>query len=133
MEESLKSLDHFQSPAEFLLSISFVRIILNARFSFAGKVPTTKLYATFFDKPIFWVRSNSFREAPQSRVLVLLIILPRDPRADPHSLFVCRMMRGQEETSTSQVGRRKGFSVSYCEHPCVFYVHGGTEVLLPSP
>ena len=56
------------------------------------------------------MHSNSFREAPQSRVLVLLIILPRDPRADPHSLFVCRMMRGQEETSTSQVGRRKGFS-----------------------
>ena len=53
---------------------------------------------------------NSFREAPQFRVLVLLIVLLRDPRVDPLSLFACRMMRGQEETSTSQVGRRKGSS-----------------------
>ena len=51
---------------------------------------------------------NSFWEAPQSKVLVLLIVLPRDPRVDPLSLFSCRMMRGQEETSTSRVGRRKG-------------------------
>ena len=56
------------------------------------------------------MRPNSFRETPQSRVLVKLIVLPRDPRVDPHSLFVCRMMRGQDETSTSQVGRRKGSS-----------------------
>ena len=53
---------------------------------------------------------NSFREAPQSRVLVLLIVLPRDPRVDPRSLFACRVMRGQEETSTSLVGRREGSS-----------------------
>ena len=53
---------------------------------------------------------NSFWEAPQSKVLVLLIVLPRDPRVDPLSLFSCRMMRGQEETSTSRVGRRKGSS-----------------------
>ena len=32
----------------------------------------------------------------------------RDPRVDPLSLFAYRMMRGQEETSTSQVGRRRG-------------------------
>ena len=51
---------------------------------------------------------NSFREAPQSRVLVLLIVLPRDHRVDPRSMFAYRMMRGQEETSTSQVRRRKG-------------------------
>ena len=51
---------------------------------------------------------TSFQEAPQSRVLVLRFVLPRDPRVDPRSLFVCRMMRGQEETSTSQVGHRKG-------------------------
>ena len=54
--------------------------------------------------------SNSFREAPKSWVLVLFIVLPRDPRVDPCSLFACRMMRGQEETSTSQVGYRKGSS-----------------------
>ena len=53
---------------------------------------------------------NSFREAPQSRVLVLLIVLLRDPRVDPRSLFAYRMMRGQEKTSTSQVGRRNGSS-----------------------
>ena len=56
------------------------------------------------------MRPNSFLEAPQSRVLVLLIVLPRDPQGDPCSLFVYRMMRGQEETSTSQVGRKKGSS-----------------------
>ena len=53
---------------------------------------------------------NSLREAPQSRVFVLLIILSRDPRVDPHSLFSCRMMRSQEETSITQVGHRKGSS-----------------------
>ena len=51
---------------------------------------------------------KSFREAPQSRVLVLLIVFLRDRRVDPRSLFSCRMMRGQEETSTSQVRLRKG-------------------------
>ena len=54
------------------------------------------------------MRPNSFLEAPQSRVLVLLIVLLRDHRVDPSSLFACRMMRGQEETSTSQVRCRKG-------------------------
>ena len=53
---------------------------------------------------------NSFREAPQSRVSVLLIVLPRDLRVYPRSLFTYRMMRGQEETSTNQVGRMKGSS-----------------------
>ena len=54
---------------------------------------------------------NSFWEAAKSRVLVLLIVLPRDRQVDPRSLFACRMMRGQEEeTSSSQVGLRKGFS-----------------------
>ena len=43
-------------------------------------------------------------------MLVLLTVLPRDILVDPCSLFVCRMMRGQEETSTSQVWRRKGSS-----------------------
>ena len=56
------------------------------------------------------MRPTSFQEAPHSRVLVLLIVLPRDPRIDPCSLFICRMMRGQEEISISQVGRRKGSS-----------------------
>ena len=51
---------------------------------------------------------NSFWEAPQSSLLVLLIVLHRDLRVDPSSLFACRMMRCQEETSTSQVGHRKG-------------------------
>ena len=41
-------------------------------------------------------------------MLVLFIVLPRDLRVDPHSLFPSRMIRGQEDTSTSQVGRRKG-------------------------
>ena len=56
------------------------------------------------------MRPYGFWEALQYRVLVLLIILPRDLRVDPCSLFACRMMRGQDETSTSQVGRRKGSS-----------------------
>ena len=56
------------------------------------------------------MRPNSFREAPQSRVLVLLIVFLRDPWVDPRSLFAYRVMRGQKETSSSQVGRRKGFS-----------------------
>ena len=56
------------------------------------------------------MRPTSFWEAPQSRVLVLLIVLPRDPLVDSRSLFSCRMMRGQEETSTSQVRHRKGSS-----------------------
>ena len=56
------------------------------------------------------MRPNSFRETPHSKVLVLLIVLPRDPRVDPLSLFACRMMRGQEETSNSYVGSRKGSS-----------------------
>ena len=38
----------------------------------------------------------------------MLLILSRDARVDPRSLFACRIMRGQEETSTSQVWRRKG-------------------------
>ena len=38
----------------------------------------------------------------------MILILLRYSRVDPRSLFACRMMRGQEETSTSQVGRRKG-------------------------
>ena len=45
-------LDHFQSPGGFLLSISFVRIVLNARFSVTGKVPTTESYMAFWDIPI---------------------------------------------------------------------------------
>ena len=56
------------------------------------------------------MRPNSFRESPQSNMLVLLIVLPKDRLVDPRSLFTCRMMRGQEETSTSQVRRRKGSS-----------------------
>ena len=56
------------------------------------------------------MRPNGFREAPQCRVLVLLIDLQRDPRVDPRSLFAYKMIRGQEETSTSQVRHRKGSS-----------------------
>ena len=41
-------------------------------------------------------------------MLVLLIVLRRDLRVDPGSLFACRMMICQERTSTSQVGHRKG-------------------------
>ena len=56
------------------------------------------------------MRPNIFWEAPQSSVLVLLIFVSRDLRVDLDSLFACRMMIGQEETSTSQVGHRKGSS-----------------------
>ena len=52
VKEPLKSLDHFQSPGGFLLLISFVRIILNACFSVAGKVLVKDLYAVFWDIPI---------------------------------------------------------------------------------
>ena len=51
MKEPLKSSDHFQSPGVFLLLISFVRIVLNAHFSVAGKVPVMELYAAFWDVP----------------------------------------------------------------------------------
>ena len=36
----------------FFLSILFVKIVLNARFSIAGKVLATELYAEFWDIPI---------------------------------------------------------------------------------
>ena len=52
VKDSLKSSDHFQSLGGFLLSISFVRIVLNARFSVVGKVLTMKLYVVFWDIPI---------------------------------------------------------------------------------
>ena len=47
---------------------------------------------------------------------------------------VCRMMRGQEDFYQSgwvQEGVQLG--VAYYEQPCVFYFHGGNEVLLLSP
>ena len=47
VKERLKISDHSQSPGGFLLSILFIRIVLNARFSVASKVPATKLYAMF--------------------------------------------------------------------------------------
>ena len=43
-------------------------------------------------------------------MLVSLIVLLRDTLVDPRSLFACRVMRDQKETSTSQVVRRKGSS-----------------------
>ena len=39
---------------------------------------------------------------------VLSPLLLEDPQAKPLSMFVCRMTRGQDETSTSQVGRKRG-------------------------
>ena len=104
MKEPLKVSDHFQYPGGFLLLISFVRIILNSRFSVAGD----ETIHSVLGHTNSWVSPTSFREASQSRVLIMLLILSRDSRVDPCSLFACRMMRGQEETSTSQVGRRKG-------------------------
>ena len=44
VKQPLKILDHFQSPGGFLLSISFVMIFLNARFSIVDKVPATEQY-----------------------------------------------------------------------------------------
>ena len=52
VKETSKSSDHFQSLGGFLLSILFERIILNARFSGADKVPMTELYTAFWDIPI---------------------------------------------------------------------------------
>ena len=43
-------------------------------------------------------------------MLVSLIVFPRDPSVDPRSLFACRVMRGQEVTSTNQVMQWKGSS-----------------------
>ena len=54
------------------------------------------------------MRPTSVMDTPQSRLLVLLIVFLRDPRVDPRSLFSCKMRRGQEETSISQVRRKKG-------------------------
>ena len=110
MNEPLKILDHFQSPSGFLLSILFVRIILNACFSVANKAPTTELYAAFWDVPIPGCIPIVFEKLFSLRFLVLIIVFPRDTRVDPRSLFACRMMRVQEETSTSQVGHKKGSS-----------------------
>ena len=50
--ELLKISDHFQSPGGFFLWILFVRIVLNACFSVAYRVPTMKLYTAFWDVPI---------------------------------------------------------------------------------
>ena len=52
VKESFKISDHFQSLGGFLLSILFVRIVLNVRLSVADKVPVTKLYTAFWDIPI---------------------------------------------------------------------------------
>ena len=54
------------------------------------------------------MRPNGFREAPQFRVFVMLIILSRDLRVNPRSLFACRMMRGQDETSPVRLGEGWG-------------------------
>ena len=62
--------------------ISFVRIVLNARFSVASMVLVTKTIHDILGHTHSWVRPNSFREAPQFRVLVFLSILPRDPCID---------------------------------------------------
>ena len=42
-----KILDHFQSPGGFFLSILFILIVLNARFSVADRVSTMELYVAF--------------------------------------------------------------------------------------
>ena len=104
MKEPLKVSDHFQYPFWFLLLISFVRIVLNSCFLVVGDETIHSVLGHTHS----WVSPTSFREASQSRVLVMLLILSRDAQVDPRSLFACRIMRGQEETSTSQVGRRKG-------------------------
>ena len=43
------------------------------------------------------------------------------------------MARGQEETSTSQAGRRRGAWLGYvfCKQHYLFSVYGGVEVILP--
>ena len=52
VKEPLKSLGHFQSSGGFILSISFVRIVLNACILVTGKVLVKELYAAFWDIPI---------------------------------------------------------------------------------
>ena len=82
-------------------------VILNALFSVVDRVLTTELYVEFWDVldprciPIGFVKLVNLGFG-------LAIVLLRDPRVDPLSLFACRMTRGQEETSTSQVRLRRG-------------------------
>ena len=53
--------DHFQSPGGFFfLYISFVKIVLNARFSVSGKVLGTELFTEFWYIPIPWCVSTVF-------------------------------------------------------------------------
>ena len=77
MKEPLKISDHFQSFGGFFFS--FARVVLNVCSSAAIKVPTMELYVVFWDIPIPGCVSTVLWGAPQSRVLVLLIVLPRDP------------------------------------------------------
>ena len=69
----------------------------------------TELYAGFWDVlgprgiPIGFEKLLGLR-------FCLYYHFDRDPRVDPLSLFACKMIRGQEETSTSQVWHNRGFS-----------------------
>ena len=82
VKKLLKISNHFQSLDGFLFSISFVRIVLNARFSVASMVLVTKTVHDILGHTHSWVRPNSFREAPHFRVLVFLSVFPRDPHID---------------------------------------------------
>ena len=75
----------------------------------AGRVLATELYAEFWVVLIPEYALIVFRKLLRLGFGLAIISL-RDPRVDPLSLFTCRMTRGQEEISTSQVGRRRGSS-----------------------
>ena len=63
MKEPLRILDHFQSPGWFLFFFfPFVRVVLDACFLAAFKVPETKLYVVFQDIPIPRCVSSIFGE-----------------------------------------------------------------------
>ena len=62
VKEPLKISDHFQSLGWFLFLFSFVRVVLDAHFSAAVKVPTIELYVVFWDIPIPGCVSTVLRE-----------------------------------------------------------------------
>ena len=67
---------------------------------------------------------------------VLTPSLLEGPQADPFFFFfACSMTRGQEETSTSQAGRKRGTppEITHYKQPGCCYVYRRVEILLSSP
>ena len=85
---------------------------MNACSSIVGRVPKKELYVGFWDA----LRPGGVLlgfEKLLSLEFVPVIVLLGDPRVDPFSLFSCRMARGHEETSTSQVDVGGGLARSH--------------------